>query len=143
MCIEIGGIMCIEKKERIVADKDFIVYKVVRVLSWNRKCDNEYSFVFGYNDFGLDIDDFGLNDLYMCVPPTEHGYSAFLSLSDAVEYMREIICSLHYSNLTILEIKIRKNDVYWKGKIIKRYISDELNSAIVIMSPVEIGDEVW
>jgi len=117
--------MCIEKKERIVADKDFIVYKVVR------KCDNDYRFVFM------------CGDLYMCEPPTEHGYSAFLNLSYAVKYMREIICILHYSNLTILEIKIRKNDVYWKGKIRKKYIGDELNGAIVIMSPVEIGDEVW
>ena len=136
MCIEIGGIMCIEKKERIVADKDFIVYKVVG------KCDNDYRFVFGYNDFGLDIDDFGLNDLYMCVPPTEHGYSAFLSLSDAVKYAAAVAFNLQTLNLTILEIKIRKNDVYWKGKIRKKYIGDELNGAIVIMSPVEIGDEV-
>ena len=119
--------MCIEKKERIVADKDFIVYKVVRKDDY----DNEYSFVFMWGG------------LYMCEPPTEHGYSAFLNLSYAVKYMREIICSLHYSNLTILEIKIRKNDVYWKGKIGKEYIGDELKSAIAIMSPVEIGDEVW
>ena len=114
--------MCIEKKERIVADKDFIVYKVVR------KCDNDYRFVFM------------CGDLYMCEPPTEHGYSAFLHLSDAVEYMLEVSFNIYH--LTILEIKIRKNDVYWKGKIGKDYIGGELKSAIAIMSPVEMGDEV-
>ena len=129
--------MCIEKKERIVADKDFIVYKVVR------KCDNDYRFVFGYNDFGLDPDDFCRHtNLYMCVPPTEHGYSAFLSLSGAVKYAAAVAFNLQTLNLTILEIKIRKNDVYWKGKIGKDYIGGELKSAIAIMSPVEIGDEV-
>ena len=127
--------MCIEKKERIVADKDFIVYKVVR------KCDNDYRFIFGYNSFDSSADPFfHFKDLYMCVPPTEHGYSAFLHLSDAVEYMVEVSFNIYH--LTILEIKIRKYEVYWKGKIRKKYIGDELNGAIVIMSPVEIGDEV-
>ena len=118
--------MCIEKKERIVADKDFIVYKVVRKYDY----DNEYSFIFMWGG------------LYMCEPPTEHGYSAFLSLSDAVKYAAAVALSLQTLNLTILEIKIRKNDVYWKGKVGKDYIGGELNSAIAIMSPVEIGDEV-
>ena len=62
--------------------------------------------------------------------------------SGAVVYAAAVAFNLQTLNLTILEIKIRKNDVYWKGKIGKDYIGGELNSAIAIMSPVEIGDEV-